>query len=310
MHELRPPGPEDVPAIVDVLNFVPRTVHGVEDESEAEIRRWFDAPDIDVERDVRVAVDQNGVIVGYADIQERGDDHSRLWLDARVHPETGSSTLPDLIRWGEERARATAAPGALLRAFIDTEATNVKEALEAAGYRLIRHSYRMSIDLDGSPPTPAWPAGIALRAYEDGDAPTVYEVQDECFADSWEHAREPFEVWAHWHMNPDDFDPTLWFLATDGAELAGIALCRVHNALPETGWVDILGVRRPWRKRGLGRALLEHSFAEFQRRGYKRVGLGVDAESLTGAHRLYESAGMRVVRRFDIHEKELAAGTL
>ena len=137
------------------------------------------------------------VIVRYDDIQERGDKHTRFWLDARVHPETVSSTLHNMIRWGEDRARATAAPGALLRAFIDTEATNVKEALEAAGYRLIRHSYRMSIELDGDPPVPASPAGITVRPYDDADARTVYEVHKECFADSWEHAREPYEVWEH-----------------------------------------------------------------------------------------------------------------
>jgi ribosomal protein S18 acetylase RimI-like enzyme len=69
-------------------------------------------------------------------------------------------------------------------------------------------------------------------------------------------------------------------------------------------------VRRPWRKRGLGLALLNHSFGEFYRRGYRRVGLGVDAQNLTGALRLYEKAGMRAdpARRFSVYEKELRLG--
>jgi mycothiol synthase len=81
-----------------------------------------------------------------------------------------------------------------------------------------------------------------------------------------------------------------------------IAVCRVRSGI---GWVGIHAVRRPWRRRGLGRALLQHSFVELHRRGYDRVGLGVGAESLTGANRLYESAGMQVVRQVDIFEKRL-----
>jgi mycothiol synthase len=34
----------------------------------------------------------------------------------------------------------------------------------------------------------------------------------------------------------------------------------------------------------------------------------VDASSLTGATRLYEKAGMRVLRQFDNYEKELRPG--
>jgi ribosomal protein S18 acetylase RimI-like enzyme len=74
------------------------------------------------------------------------------------------------------------------------------------------------------------------------------------------------------------------------------------------GWVDTLGVRRPWRRQGLAEALLYHSFAELRRRGLTRVGLGVDAHSLTGATRLYEKVGMRAIRDFTLFEKELRPG--
>ena len=70
--------------------------------------------------------------------------------------------------------------------------------------------------------------------------------------------------------------------------------------------MGILGVLKPWRNRGIGRALLLHAFAEFRRRGLAKGSLGVDAENISGAVRLYESAGMRVTHRFDIYEKVLA----
>jgi GNAT superfamily N-acetyltransferase len=109
----------------------------------------------------------------------------------------------------------------------------------------------------------------------------------------------------------EGFDPTLWFLAMDGpsGEIAGICLCRAqaYND-PNVGWVNILAVRRPWRKRGIGLALLRHAFGELYRRGKNMAGLGVDAENLTGALRLYENAGMHVHRAFDLFEKEVRPG--
>jgi ribosomal protein S18 acetylase RimI-like enzyme len=70
----------------------------------------------------------------------------------------------------------------------------------------------------------------------------------------------------------------------------------------------VLGVRRPWRKRGLGLALLHHAFGEFYRRGKRKAGLGVDAKNLTGAMRLYEKAGMHIHKQIDLFEKELRPG--
>jgi len=74
------------------------------------------------------------------------------------------------------------------------------------------------------------------------------------------------------------------------------------------GWVSTLGVRRPWRKKGLALALLHHSFGEFYRCGKTKVGLGVDSGSLTGALDLYKKAGMSVYSQFDKYEKEIRAG--
>jgi ribosomal protein S18 acetylase RimI-like enzyme len=108
----------------------------------------------------------------------------------------------------------------------------------------------------------------------------------------------------------EGFDPTLIFLAMDGDQIAGVSLCRPHSQYDsELGWVRSLGVRRPWRKRGLGLALLRHSFNEFYRRGKRKVGLGVDSQNLTGALRIYENAGMHVAQAEDYYEKELRAGT-
>jgi ribosomal protein S18 acetylase RimI-like enzyme len=72
------------------------------------------------------------------------------------------------------------------------------------------------------------------------------------------------------------------------------------------GYVGVLGVRRPWRGRGYGRALLHHSFREFRRRGATHATLGVDAANATGATQLYKSVGMRVEQEEIVWEKVLA----
>ena len=103
----------------------------------------------------------------------------------------------------------------------------------------------------------------------------------------------PFEEWRELRLVKDpDFDPTLWFVVRDGDEIA--AVMRNEPDRSGAGFVGAIGVRKPWRKRGIALALLYHAFGEFYRRGKRRVALGVDAENPTGATRLYERAGMQV----------------
>jgi len=116
---------------------------------------------------------------------------------------------------------------------------------------------------------------------------------------------DPFEEgWRE--LKSSQHDPSLWFLAMDGDQIAGISLCQDEKE--RGGWVHSLGVLRSWRQKGLGLALLHHSFGEFYRRGIHNVYLGVDSENLTGATRLYERAGMHVVREEYVYEKELRGG--
>src|SRR5690606_21254401 len=116
---------------------------------------------------------------------------------------------------------------------------------------------------------------------------------------------QAFERWLHFIRGNERCDPELFFVVEDGAgERAAAAYCLTD--LPEDpamGWVSMLGVGRDYGRNGIGLALLQHTFGAFYRRGQKRVGLGVDAESLTGATRLYERAGMHVAQERVTFEK-------
>lgn len=279
--ELRAPREEDVPDVVRLMSL-----HSPEPAGEDQVRRVWTAPRFDVTRDARL---DGG---SYAAVEDFGD--GRVWIDVSGEPS------PAILDWAEERASALGRR--LLSGGWAANEPLLRE-LERRGFALVRHSQRMAIDLGDPTPDPVWPDGIEVRAFRPGDERTFYEAQQETFADSWEPDEESFEEWAHWLLEGPSFEPDLWFLALDEDETAGYAICHPRPGAPDVGNVRLLGVRRPWRRRGLGRALLLHAFAAFRRRGFRGAALGVDAESPTGAHTLYESAGMHVAARFAIYEK-------
>jgi mycothiol synthase len=179
-----------------------------------------------------------------------------------------------------------------------TSATDARmiAALERLGFAPARHSYRMEIDLADETPEPVWPNGISVRTLAEGEVPRIHEAFLEVWQDTSDPPNDTLEEWNHWLLRAETFDPSLWFLALAGDELAGFAVCRKDTNDPAAGHVELLGVRRPWRKQGLGHALLLHSFQAFRQRGWTRGTLGVDASSPTGATRLYERAGMSAYR--------------
>jgi mycothiol synthase len=292
---LRPYREDDFDRVAELFDAIAVEAYGVNDQPREELLKYFTAPTTNVEEDVRLAFEGDR-IVGYADVDTQ--DGAAWWSEVRVAAgEDVAAIAPALLDWVEGRA----GPG-ILRLWAPSTLPELCEAFESVGYRRSRASYRMEIELDEEPDPPTPIEGIEIRALDDDDPRLAYEAHQKAFADSWEFHPEPFDEWRHWLLDGESFDPLLWFLAWDGSDVAGVSICRVRSGI---GWVGILAVRRPWRRRGLGRALLEHSFRELHRRGLERVGLGVDAESLTGAHRLYEAAGMRVVRRLDFFEKRL-----
>jgi ribosomal protein S18 acetylase RimI-like enzyme len=197
-----------------------------------------------------------------------------------------------------------------VRAYIQSTINNKDEAghtfLQAEGYSPIRYYWRMEIKLQEELSTVTFPAGVELRPFiRDEHAVAVWEADNEAFRDHWGSHDRTYEEWSHGKFGNPNFDPTLWMVAWDGDQVAGYCQNRFRMGI---GWVGTLGVRRPWRKMGLGLALLRYSFGEFYKRDMKTIGLGVDASNPTGATRLYQRAGMHAASEFVTYEKELRAG--
>jgi mycothiol synthase len=291
---VREPSADDAEGIAEACNELSTKLYGVADLSAEEIRHWLTLPDLDT-----AVAEAGGEIWGYADFHRRDD--GLLVADLRVRPSAWGRGAADALL---DEAEATA-DGARIHCIVAELDDEGRGALERRGYRLIRHTFLMQIDFEEPPAPPEWPPGFAVRTYAgEEDAQAVHECHQESFADHWEHRPVSFEKWRTFTVDRPGFDATISWLAEADGELAGICLGQWHfSGDPTFGWVEILAVRRPWRGRGLGLALLRQAFAEFAARGATRVGLGVDAENTTGAVRLYERAGMRPVRRLDLYER-------
>lgn len=236
-------------------------------------------------------------VVGYFDLWVEGEH-----VDVDV---AAPGIWDEAFEHAENKARALGAKRT--RTFVAAD-HDVEDVVTGRGYRPIRSSWTMEVEFGVEAPAGASvPAGIEIRPYRHPeDERATYEAHVEAFADHWDYHRETFEHWRQFTVGSRNFDPTLWLLAWTGDEIAGYALNFPERAGdPGYGWVGTLGVRRPWRRRGLGEALLRRSFAVLHAGGVRKVRLSVDAESPTGATRLYERTGMSVLRRSNTWEREL-----
>jgi mycothiol synthase len=283
---------EDADAVAELI----MAAEPVEPITGAEVRDWWRGQEL--ERDALLLHAADGRLAASGDVSTRADAVS---VENYVHPEFRGRGLGGyLVQWGEQRTRELGF-SRVRNAVLSTDAA-AHALLSGRGYRTVRHYYVMKLEVGDDLPAPEWPAGIEVRTFARDDARELYEADREAFAEDWGRPERSFEYWWSKFGESESFDPALTFLAWDGDRLAGYAICGLAYG---GGLVNLLGVRAPWRKRGLGLALLRHAFRELRARGVEAVTLGVDASNPTGATHLYERAGMRVLFQTDVFQKEL-----
>ena len=319
-YSLRPAQMDDLDDVVDLINRSGLDQEGRKLVIAEEIAGDWNSPSFKLPSATRVVENSDGNIIGYIEVWDTDAVPVQNFVWARVDPAyEGQGVGTEMMNWADERLQET-----LQRVPKDTRMvyrsatlsnhTPTKELFEDLDMKFVRRFWNMMIDLHRPPPEPVWPSGITLSTYaETDDLLAIVRADEEAFQDHWGFVPQPEEKQLQKFQerinSQHDFDPQLWFLAMDGDEIAGICLCSPSRTeYPGAGWVNSLGVRRPWRRRGLGLALLQHAFGVFYRQGKERAGLGVDSSSLTGATRLYEKAGMVVFKQSDLYEKEVRAG--
>jgi mycothiol synthase len=303
---LRPVSEEDFGEVLALLQACDRDAYGATDWTEAELREQWDA--IDLATDAWIA-DDGGRIAGVMHLCElRGDTFIG---DGYVHPGTrgrgvGTALVRAVVSRAIERRGEVPAPSrvALHLAHLvgDTTAPGL---LAQEGFGRVRSFFRMVRELDGELPSPDWPAGLELRGFDaDRDAPAIHAADLAAFDGQWGYRAEAYDDWYERLLVSPTVDPALPVVAWVEDRVVGFAL-NYPKRMGDWGWIGVLGVVPEWRRRGLGLALLHESFRRFHGDGETTVALGVDAENPTGATRLYERAGMRVLWQADVWEREL-----
>jgi mycothiol synthase len=290
----------DAAAVTEVVRAVESSLYGPSTFSQADLEdEWSDR---DLERDARVAREGDR-IVGYGAVGERSQD-GELWrVEGYVHPGARGRGIGRLIATGLEEEAARGGAGRIQNNALEADSA-ARTLLESLGYRAVRVFREMRIELDAPPPAPEWPDGLRVVAFDpERDAREFHAAHQEAFADSWDYTPREFESWWKAHIGSERFDPELWRVVRAGNEIAAgtISTGDTYGG----GFVGALFTRRPWRRQGVGAALLRDAFGRFWERGERSIGLGVDAASDSGAFRLYERAGMTPALGWVMYEKQL-----
>jgi GNAT superfamily N-acetyltransferase len=260
--------------------------------------------DLDLSRNTYVVRD-GGRVVGYCALRDRGE----LWrAEGYVHPAAHGRGIGKLLATKLERAAAARGARRIQNGVYELDAAACT-LLQSIGYTPVRVFREMRIELAGQPPIPTWPEELRVAAFEpERDARAFHAAQQEAFADHWEHVARDFDSWSKIHLGSERFDPALWCVVLAGDEIAAGTICTANTY--GGGFVQILFTRRPWRGQGVGAALIADAFLRLWNVGERSVGLGVDAESGSGAFRLYERAGMTPDLGWVQYEKKIAAETV
>lgn len=263
----------------------------------------------DPQRDV-LLVEVNRMLIGCATTEWREEDDGACLHSINLHlvkKWRGCGLEPAVQRHMERCARAAAAAGFndachwFTSRVAETWPARV-ETLQSLDYAPVRYYFEMQRRLDDDLPEPILPDGLTLQPALPEHYRAIWDASVECFRDQKDYVASTVEHYRAWAAAPD-LDPTVWLVAWDGNQVAGAAINVIHSDI--WGETDDLFVRHPWRKRGLGRALLVGSLHLFKARGLTNAGLGVDAENGSGALGLYERLGFRVYQRVAAYRKRM-----
>jgi len=265
-------------------------------------------------------VEVEGKVVGYARVFWQGVSDI-LWLyghEGFLLPQwRGRGIGRAMLHYNERRLCEIAAehpPGK--SCFFEVMASSTETVkirlLEREAYMPVRYFCEMvRPDLENIPDCPL-PPGLEVRPARPEHYRAIWEADEEAFRDHWDHVPYSEEDYEYWLRGDPEFQPDIWKVAWDvkANQVVGMVLGYIleeQNARfnRKRGWAADICVRRPWRKRGLARALIAENLRELKARGMTEAALSADAENLCGAFRLYESMGFRTVKVDTVYRKPM-----
>lgn len=299
-------GPEDFPGMVAVYDAC-RPVDGYEWPTSVEdlARSFAHLDHCDPHRDMIFAT-VHGETVGYGrgSWYREPDGTTLHQLTGHVAPVWRRRGIGRaILRWTEERQRQVASELAeagphLFQVEIRDSEQGMAELLLGEGYVVARRWYQMTQPLAGEIPATPLPEGLEVRPVTPDQYPQIWAADVEAFRDHWGFAEPPAGAYEEWQEDPIAMQTELWQIAWDGDQVAGQVRSFInHTENAEQGrlrgYTECISVRRPWRRRGLARALILNSLRILKEQGMTEAALGVDTQNTSGALRLYERCGFR-----------------
>lgn len=313
---------EDVASIASLLNNAAQRLYGKNRVGDDEVKTWFRTHEPVPQEDTQCWFDTNSRMVAYAQVY--APEYPPTWdayQDATVLPEveTNRALWHAVLDWCEafsQRCRPRQSPdvrvyGARVH---EQDASKRREYLSRGYVYACTETLMLRSLIDAAVATPAWPDGIHIRQIDFTTELEAYALaHGEAFADEWGEREMRAEELIRGRRGEiaswgDEFIPELWFAAYDGDQLVGSVGSFVnHGGKRECSYLYHVFVRPAWRKRGIAKALLLHSFSVLADRGCETVELHVESKNPTGALQLYESVGLKPVWQQNLCQKLLPA---
>jgi len=319
-YQVRPARIQDLPQAVPMFNAAETELTGAGDMTVERYQLEWQQTGIDLETSTRLVLEPAGRVVGCVELWDHFNPPTRPWIWGRVHPHwQGRGIGSAMLTWAFNTChRATERLPEDVRLAPQVAApsqhTPSIQLFKGSGMSLCRYTWRMLTELDTPVPQPKGPQGLQIRTLRyPQDLEPIYRVQDEAFQEHWGYIQRPFEEgfkrWKSFVFDAQGLKPELWFVAVEGERIIGFINSQERADMDaEMGYIPTLAVLKPFRRRGLGQALLHHAFQALQERGVQRVSLHVDAKNKTGATRLYQRVGMHVDQEIMHYEIELRPG--
>jgi mycothiol synthase len=286
---LRLPTPQDEDSVFDLMIRCDIRDVGFPDSDKNDLHYEWER--INLARDAWLAFNSKGVLHGYCAVlpwgegarlvicDDPGTEDTDLFLGLLVMGEKRAVTVIHDLNDPKRRGIFT---------HVSETAAYQKAVLTEAGYEIQKYIFNMHKDLSVNQPDPVLPSGFSIRSAVAGqDERAIHALVQEAF-DWRERTPQTFEEWKKYMIFPETFNANLWFLAVKGEEIIGTCLCFQHS---DIGWIRQLAVKKPYRKLGIGRALLQRSFQAFRELGLPKAGLAVESVNPNAVH-FYETAGM------------------
>jgi mycothiol synthase len=307
----RRPTLDDVPDILKLAHASDVAAVGEPDFTTEAVRGALTGPNTDMARDCWVMADEYGDIVGWAyPDNPTGGPHE--FIEVYIWPGRGVPALRPLLALMLERVTERGRelghdPYEVRAGAIPTETAWI-ETLTDAGFAFLKRHARMTMSLEAvsrTPPEP--PPGVTVRPVRSGDDAEMrrfHAVIEEAFRDS-DHRATDYRTWRAMFEAEASVSFDEWFVGEVDGELAGVLQSSDSSAEEGEGWVKYLAVLRPYRRRGVGEALLRRAFSAYAGKGRSHAGLGVDLANPTRAARLYRAVGMHPLYEANVYQRTI-----